>query len=270
MQMTRRRAIAALGSTMLMPIVAGNVLGATQSVTDKIFANVAHRWLDMIMRLSPVSATQQGDHRFDSSLDDMSAAGRNKALAFAKTTLAEVDKIDRSKLSRANQVDAALLTNALRSQIWSTETLQDWAWNPLVYQNVAGGAVYTLMAREFAPVQKRLAAAARRMALLPAFLRQAREELVPARVPAPHAETYSQQNKGLKSIIDELVTPHLKTAPAALRTTLEAAIKTYNAAIDEHQAWIDTTLVPAAKADFRAGSAVFDTQLGFKIGRAHV
>jgi len=255
----------ALGSTMLIPIVSGNVFGAIESVTDKIFADVARRWLDGLMRLSPVSATQTGDHRFDAQVDDMSAAGRNKALAFAKATLAAVEKIDRSKLSRANQVDAALLTNALRSQIWSTETLQDWAWNPLVYQNVAGGAVYTLMAREFAPVEKRLAAAAKRMTLVPGLLRQAREELVPARVPAPHAETYSQQNKGLKSIIDELVTPHLKTAPAALRKTVEDAIKIYNAAIDEHQAWIDTTLVPAAKADFRAGAEVFDTQLGFTL-----
>jgi uncharacterized protein (DUF885 family) len=184
MQMTRRRAIAALGSTMLMPIVAGSAFGASQSVTDRIFADVARRWLDSLLRFSPVSATQTGDHRFDAQLDDMSAAGRNKALAVAKSTLAAVEKIDRSKLSRANQVDAALLSNALRSQIWSTEKLQDWAWNPLVYQNVAGGAVYTLMAREFAPINKRLAAAAKRMTLVPALLRQAREELVPARVPA--------------------------------------------------------------------------------------
>jgi uncharacterized protein (DUF885 family) len=265
MQLTRRRAIVALGSTMLMPIVAGEVLGASASATDKAFAGIARRWLDTLMRLSPVSATQTGDHRFDAQLDDMSADGRSKALAFAKTILADIDKIDRSKLSRANQVDAALLSNALRSQIWSTETLQDWAWNPLVYQNVAGGAVYTLMAREFAPINKRLADAAKRMTSLPGLLRQAREELVPARVPAPHAETYSQQNKGLKSIIDELVTPHLAKAPAALRKSVEDAIKVYNAAVDEHQAWIDTTLVPAAKAEFRAGAEVFDTQLGFTL-----
>jgi hypothetical protein len=53
--------------------------------------------------------------------------------------------------------------------------------------------------------------------------------------------------------------------PAALRKTVEDAAKIYNAAIDEHQAWIDTTLVPAAKADFRAGAEVFDTQLGFTL-----
>ena len=121
MQMSRRHAIAALGSTMLMPIVAGPAFGAVQSDADKAFAKLAQNWLDQSMKFSPVSATQVGDHRFDSELDDVSAVGRNAGLAFYKQTLKALDAIDRKKLSRANQVDAALLSNELRSQIWRTE-----------------------------------------------------------------------------------------------------------------------------------------------------
>ena len=162
MEVSRRRVLTALGSTMLVPVI---VRDAWASTADDAFAKVAHRWLDESMRLSPVSATQIGDHRFDTKLDDLSAAGRNASLRFAKQTLAAVDAIDRTKLSRASQVDAALLANAMRAQIWATETLQDWAWNPLGYQAVAGGAIYNVMAREFAPVAKRLEAATRRMEL---------------------------------------------------------------------------------------------------------
>src|SRR5262249_31116157 len=45
----------------------------------------------------------------------------------------------------------------------------------------------------------------------------------------------------------------------------EAAITAHNAAVDEHQHWIETTLVPAAKADFRSGAERFDQQLQFTL-----
>lgn len=265
MLMSRRHAMAALGSTMLMPVVAGAAFGAAQSAADKAFAKLAASWLDKSMALSPVSATQIGDHRFDAMLDDVSASGRNAGLAFNKQTLAALQSIDAKRLSRANQVDAALLANELKSQIWQTESVQGWAWNPLSYQGVAGGAVYGLMAREFAPIEKRLVAATARMELIPAFLAQARAQLVPSRVPVPHAATYSAQHKGLKSIIGEMIDPHKEKLTGAARSRLDAAIAVYNAACDEHQAWIDGTLVPAAKADYRAGAERFDKQLAFTL-----
>ena len=181
MLMSRRHAMAALGSTMLMPIVAGAAFGATQSAADKAFAKLAAKWLDQSMKFSPVSATQIGDHRFDAMLDDVSASGRNAGLAFAKKTLGALQAIEPKKLSRANQVDAALLANALKSQIWTTESVQDWAWNPLGYQSIAGGAIYTLMAREFAPVEQRLADFTKWLSNIPAatdFLRSASSLLI--------------------------------------------------------------------------------------------
>ena len=265
MHISRRQALAVVGSAALVPHVAGAAFGAGQSSADRAFAKLAARWLDRSMAFSPVSATQIGDHRFDSALDDVSAAGRNAGLAFAKQTLSALEAINTAKLSRANQVDAALLANALKSQIWTTESVQDWAWNPLGYQGIAGGAIYTLMAREFAPVERRLAAATRRLELIPAFLKQTRGELVPARVPVPHAATYSAQHKGLKSIIGEMIDPHKGKLSGAARARLDAAIVGYNAACDEHQAWIDGTLVPAAQADYRAGAERFDKQLTFTL-----
>jgi uncharacterized protein (DUF885 family) len=217
------------------------------------------------MRISPISATTIGDHRFDNRIDDVSAAGRNAALRFARDTLRQLEALDRAQLSRANQVDYALLANSLRAQIWQTESWQTWAWNPLGYQALAGGALYGLMAREFAPLPQRLASAIARMELLPRLLRQTREELVPARVPAPHAATYAAQNPGVKSIVSGMIEPHKGTLPASQQRRMERAIGTLNAAIDEHQAWITSTLVPAAQADFRAGAEVFDTQLGFTL-----
>src|SRR6185312_5260458 len=179
MKTTRRLVVAGLGSTMLVPIVAGEALGQSQSAADRAFATLAHRWLDETMRQGPVTATQIGDHRFDAQLDDVSANGRSAALRFAHQTLNALNAINKAQLSRANQVDARLLDNALRAQIWTTEVSQDHAWNTINYQSIAGGAVYNVMAREFAPLPQRLASATRRLEQMPRFLAQVRAELAP-------------------------------------------------------------------------------------------
>lgn len=265
MKTSRRRVVLALGSAMLAPLMAGEAFAQNSSRADRAFEALGRRWLDRSMRFSPVSATQIGDHRYDSRIDDVSAAGRAAALRFTRDTLRQLERIGRSQLSRANQVDYAILENNLRGDIWRTETLQPWAWNPLGYQSLAGGALYGLMAREFAPRPQRLRSAIARMELIPDLLRKTRQELVPSRVPAPHAETYAAQNRGLKSIVTGMIEPHKGELSAADQQRMERAIAAFNVAVDEHQTWIEGVLVPAAQANFRVGAELFDTQLGYTL-----
>jgi len=266
MNTTRRRVVIALGSTALVPLAACATAPTSAAAgPDRAFEMLAANWIDRGMQFSPASATSIGDHRYDDRIDDVSAAGRAAGLRFTRDTLAALQRIDRAELSRANQVDYAIFENTLNAQIWQTETRQGWAWNPLGYQSIAGGALYGLMARDFAPLPQRLESAAARMEALPNFFRQVRAELQPARVPPPHAQTYAAQNRGLKSIVSDMIEPHKGELAPDKRARLERAIATFNAAVDEHQAWIEQTVVPAAQGDFRAGAEVFDTQLGFTL-----
>lgn len=232
---------------------------------DGQFADLSKRWLDGAFRLSPVSATQAGDHRFDAELDDLSAEGRQRGLDFSKGMLAELGKIDRARLSRENQIDYAILLNQVKSDIWNTETLQGWAWDPTIYSQIAGGALYTLMAREFAPLPDRLRAATARMEKLPKLFEQMHANLDPNRVPKIHAETVAKQNKGVLSLVDGLIMPHAKELPDADRQKLEAAAATLKKAVEDNQAWLDKTLVPNAKGDFRLGQKLYDEKLAFAL-----
>lgn len=237
---------------------------ATAAV-DAQFADLSKRWLDGAMRLSPVSATQTGDHRFDAELDDLSAEGRAKSLEFSKTLLAELEAIDRAKLSRENQVDAAVLRNQLRYDVWNAEVMQGWAWDPLIYTQISGGSIYTLLARDFAPMPERLRNATSRMEKLPTLFAQMRTNLDPARVPKVHAETVVKQNKGVLSLIDELVMPHADELTEADRKHLDAAVATLRKAVEEHQQWLEKTLVPNAKGEFRIGQKLYDEKLAFAL-----
>ena len=247
---------------------------AAASQADAAFATLSKRFLEEGLALSPVSATQIGEHRYDDQLDDLSEAGRKKSLDWAKVMLAELGKIDASKLSRENQVDALILRNNLEGGVWDAETFQSWAWDPQVYSGLAGGAIYNLMAREFAPMPERLKSAAARMEKIPTLLAQARENLDPARVPKTHAETVAKQNKGVLSLIDTFITPNAGQLTGEDRTRLDAAVETTRKAVEEHQKWLDGTLVPNAKGEFRIGAALYDQKLKYSLnsslGRAEI
>ena len=238
---------------------------AGDAAVDAAFADLSKRAMDTWMQLSPVSATQIGDHRYDSELDDLSAAGQQKTVAAYKARLGELDKIEVAKLGRENQVDAAILRNQLQSEIWNAEVLQSGKWDPQLYNGIAGSAIYGLMAREFAPLPERLKAATARMEKLPAIFAQARENLDPARVPKIHAETVAKQNKGILSIVDTFITPHIGELPQADQQRLQAAIDGLKKAVDEQQTWLDKTLVPNAKGDFRIGAEKYDQKLKFAL-----
>ena len=125
--------LASLFVALALPLVSTPLAAATPAPADAKFEALAHRFVDEFGRYSPVSATQLGDHRFDAELDDMSAAGRARTLAWAQAMLCELQAIDHAQLSRANQVDAAMLENQLRQGIWTEEKYRDWSWDPLVY-----------------------------------------------------------------------------------------------------------------------------------------
>ena len=248
------------------PVTTGTAAVATDtSQADAKFADLSKRALEGWFQLSPVFATQIGEHKYDSEIDDLSAAGRHKALEFGRKILAELDMLDVSKLSRENQVDAAILRNQLQYDIWGSETLQSWAWDPQLYSGLTGGAIYNLMAREFAPLPDRIRSATARMEKIPALLAQARENLDPARVPKIHAETVAKQNKGVLSIVGTFITPHLKDLPETDRVRAEKAAATLEKAIAEHQQWLEKTLVPNAKGDFRIGQKMYDQKLQFAL-----
>jgi uncharacterized protein (DUF885 family) len=233
--------------------------------TDVTFESISQRYLDQMMALTPVNATSLGNHRFDGDLDDVSVRGYDRRVTLARELLLQVQALDPDQLSRANQVDARLLTSELQYQIWRVEELAEWRWNPLVYTELAGNGIYLLMARDFAPLQDRLRNVGARLAELPRFLEQVRLSLVPARVPRIHAETAVKQNNGVITLIDQLVIPQLNTLTDGDQASLKTAIARARSAVSQHQIWLEKKLLPDAKGDFRLGATLYDTKLRFAL-----
>jgi len=238
---------------------------AAAATADEDFESLAERYVTELSRFSPVNATLIGDHSADHELDQVNEQAREAARQLYLEYRNTLGTIDLGQLSRANQVDAVMLRNEIESKLWSLETLQEWAWNPLVYVNIAGSSVYGLLARDFAPLEDRLQAAASRLEQVPRFLAQARVALAPERVPKVHAETAVQQNPGLTSIIDTMIVPLMDEVSPATRERLSAAIEIARDAVAEHQSWLENELLPRAAGNFRIGAELFDTKLAFAL-----
>ena len=237
---------------------------AAPSAADTQFSQLSQRYITTLTSLDPVGATQLGEHRYDSELPDPSAAGRARSRAATVALLADLEGIDRTKLSRDNQVDAALLENALRYDIWSQDEIQSWAWNPQVYNSTASNALYSLVARDFAPFPQRFESIVSRMEKLPAYLAEARRQLDPARVPKVHAETVARQNAGIMEIVNSIIVPEVERSGVP-RDRFDAALANLRSALAEHQRWLDEVLVPNAKGDFRLGPQRYDQKMRFEL-----
>ena len=232
---------------------------------DEAFENLAAEYISDLVNFSPVNATYVGDHSEDDQLDDVGAKARMHKLRLYKEYRQALERIDKTQLSRANQVDAAMLGNEIESRIWAIEELQEWAWNPLHYVDIAGSAIYNLMARDFAPVQERLENAASRLEQMPRFFRQVRRSLHPERVPRIHAETAIAQTPGLLSIVDTMIVPQMEALSPEVRERLQGAVEIARDAVAEQQTWLEEQLLPRAAGDFRIGAELYDAKLAFAL-----
>jgi len=232
---------------------------------NQAYEQVAHRYLNEILALDPIGATQLGDHRFDDRTNDESAAGRARIVVTARSLLGDLDRVDTSQLSRASQVDAHLLRHALEYSVWQANTFRDWAWDPLTYTSLAGNGIYLLLARDFAPLPVRMGHVAARLKAWPRLFAQERGALVAAKVPLINAQTAISQNAGLTDLLEQVVVPELKKLTPAQQGQVNQALAIARQAVAEQQTWLQKTLLPNAKGEFRIGAQRYDEKLRFEL-----
>ena len=227
---------------------------------DADFVALAETYIEDFLDRYPEYATELGYHRFDGRFGDYSAAGIAAGIAWNKRYLNDLEAIDPARLSPANAIDYEILMNEVRFSIWSGEELREHEWNPMRYG--VGGALYSLLAREFAPLEDRLASLKQRLEGLPAVFEAARANLVsPPRI---HTETAIRQNAGVVSLIGEVLEEHLEDAPGMaeeLAPARESAVK----AVEEYGRWLQEDLLPRSKGDFRIGEEKYRAKLAFTL-----
>ena len=218
--------------------------------------------LDELLERHPEWATVLGDHRFDDRLGDLGPGAQAEELAWAGRRLADLDAVDDAALAVPDRVDVEILRNALHGRRFDIESLRETEWDPLVAN--PGTAVYTLLARGFAPLGDRLRSAAGRLTGVPERLAQSRASL--GAMPRVHVETAIAQFTGTRTLIVTQLEKALGEEPS-LRGEVEPARDAAVVALDEHIGWLQSRL-EESDADPRIGAERFARKLGLTLDAA--
>src|SRR5215468_4105543 len=229
---------------------------------DDAFQKIAHDYVEQYLRANPEQATDLGDHRFDSELTDYSAEARAKDLVTQKEFRDKLNAIDGTQLTGANNIDFRILKENVDYEIFRAEELKEAEWNPLVYMQSLANSLYLLVARDFAPAEKRIPSLRQRLEKIPGVIAQAKANL--QHPPRVYTETAIEQTQGAINLVRTELVPLLDQAPQMKKELAPLQDKTA-AALESYKKWLQNDLLPRSDGDFRLGAEKYRKKLRFAL-----
>jgi len=224
------------------------------------FVRLANNYLEKMLQQNPEFATYLGDHRFDNRLNDYTMEGIRKNKLLLSAYRDSLLQINVKKLNQTNRIDYEILMNRIKYGIFRIDTLREYEWNALNYN--VGGAIYSLIARDFAPLKERLLNVKVRLEQIPEVIEAARENLKdPTRV---HTETAILQNQGTINLIKTGLDPFLQEEPELI-DSLKVARKKAVEALTEYGKWLKDEVLPNAIGNFRIGDEKYRKKLKYTL-----
>src|SRR5947208_4334447 len=239
-----------------------SMLNAAATTEDDQFQKIAQDYIEQYLQANPEDATELGDHRFDGQLTDYSPDARAKDLATQKEFRDKLNAIDGSQLTGANNIDFRILKENIDYQIFQAEELKEPEWNPLVYMQSLANSLYLLVARDFAPAEKRIPNLRQRMEKIPGVIAQAKANL--QHPPRVHTETAIEQTQGAINLVREGLTPLLDQAVQTKKELAPLQQKTATV-LEDYKKWLQNDLLPRSDGDFRLGADKFRKKLRFAL-----
>ncbi len=223
-----------------------------QLLVDEILAG----WF----RHYPALATELGNHAHDGAWPDLSPAGRDARLAFLRDAEERMGALDATTLSRDERIDRRILLENIAAARFGEETLREETWSPLTYVYLFGGGLFSLLAREFAPLPERLRSVADRLRGIPAALDAARANLDgggPRPASSFHTEKAIATIGGVADLARRAADEAARSGDAAVRDDVAAAADAAVRAVEAFREWLRDDLAPRATGDFRLGADLY-------------
>jgi uncharacterized protein (DUF885 family) len=239
-----------------------SILNTFATSQDDTFRKAAHDYVEQYLQANPEQATELGDHRFDGELTDYSVEARAKDLATQKEFRDKLSAIDGSQPTGANNIDFRILKENIDYQIFQSEELKEPEWNPLVYMQSLANSLYLLVARDFAPAEKRIPSLRQRLEKIPGVIAQAKANL--QHPPRIHTETAIEQTQGAINLVRAELAPLLDQAPQMKKDLAPLQDKTA-AALEDYKKWLQNDLLPRSDGDFRLGGQNYRKKLRFAL-----
>ncbi len=168
----RSAALRRAGASVALAALLSVPLGAQEArpLGDQRLDALANQYFDALWKLEPIHATRVGVHDYDDKVGDYSAQGYADRIALARRVRGQLAAIDPTSYGAVSADDAEIFGAKLDRELLQLQTRELWRHDPSTYTTDAAEAVYSLVARNFAPAKVRLRDVILRERQLPGLL----------------------------------------------------------------------------------------------------
>jgi uncharacterized protein (DUF885 family) len=224
---------------------------------DAELESLAAAHFDSLVERKPVAATFLGRHDWDGRLGDISRDAAEADAAETGRYIADLEGLDPSRLSPSAAFERDIALWQSRKDLFTVTELRAWERRPAAIDEIGDG-LFSLFAREFAPLSERLESIAGRLEAAPRVLEQQRDVLCGRRV-ARWDLLELDSSRQLPTFFDEIQAAAWRTWSEgdARQRRLRDAIVGARDALVAYESWLTATIEPEGD-DFATGSEAYD------------
>jgi uncharacterized protein (DUF885 family) len=248
-------------------LVSTTFLGANSTMTP---TNPRHNaeWMRLVdgyfdtvyLPFNPTEGTSAGLHQYDSKLESYSRASLDQETAALRVYEKKVAAFPAANLSQWDEGDREFLLGTIRSQLLTIETIRPWQKDPDYYSSGIANSAFTIIERNYAPAEVRLAALIEREKQMPAALEAARANVAnPSKI---FTGVALEQLPGIIGFFQNDISAAFTTVKdPKLLEEFHASNGAVIQALTKYQQWLKTDVLPKSNGDFRIGAATFRAKL---------
>jgi uncharacterized protein (DUF885 family) len=209
---------------------------------------------------NPTEGTSAGLHQYDSKLENYSRVSLDQESAALRMYEKKVAAFPATNLDQWDEGDRKFLLGTIRSRLLTIETIRPWQKDPDYYSSGITNSAFTIIERNYAPAEVRLAALIEREKQMPAVLEAARANLV--NPPKIFTDVALEQLPGIIGFFQsDIPAAFTGVKDPKLVDEFRASNGAVIQALTDYQKWLKTDMLPKSNGDFRIGAAAFRAKL---------
>jgi len=224
---------------------------ARNQITE--FNKLSDAFIKWYFKTYPVIATQTGYHSHDGEFGRYDKVSEAEQLADLKRFNIELSQIDPSNLPDRDRIDYQILSHSINGMIFDMVNIAPLQWSPLMVPSIVSGGIYSLIEREFAPMDDRVRSLESRLTQIPRVIAELQARLEKA--PEIYVSTAINQIEGLIGSMAGIPL-EIRTDNATfdrIETKIQAAINS----LKQYRDWLQNGPLKAQHRDFRLGKPLY-------------
>jgi len=236
------------------------VLSTTLMAKPRAFHELVDAYFDDYFKANPSAGTSVGFHQYDNQLEDFSVAAHAQTRRRLLKYLAEFQAINPRTLSPLARDDREIMIATIHSALLEEERVQMWRKNPDNYSSAVTSSIFSLIKRNFAPLDQRLRSVIEREKQIERALDQARSVL--QNPPKIYTDIAIEQMPGnIDFFQDTLPAAFTEVKDTNLVTEFIRTNESAIAALTNYQTWLQKDLLPRSKGTFAIGAENYRLKL---------